>query len=843
MTKASKYTDTIIRVGIMKKIWKNVFVGAMIAGAMTGVVGCGKNTNNMVSVDLDGDGVISEWETVFQPMSASDRAVYKTVKSIGSFDELKAINGKDKDTAYVLTSNIDCNGETLAINIGPSNYLYGNNKIITNFKLGKATFSEDDDGSGLKSYLTTGPKASAYCLFYNAGAVYDLRIFMGNQSFAPNDQDTVFDASAFNSVQYVDNVIIKGAIKVKPHDDDQLKTYNLALGLVDHTNEKIEVGNIETIGMISYEDSNASRQCAEVVNVSGVIPNVEIGSVIYKANSKVDISVNTKGKVDVGQIASKSYGFISSCNASGNIKVLYNDYSTLTCGGVVGSCEQLSEVKNCTMTGKIDFASNVNFAIDYHKTSKAYVGGIVGKSNFAVINYVSNDAVINGNSLTTVVVGGICGEASNTIFSNIIARGSINLTNVNGIFIANVCGKMEYGLIDKAIAVTNINVNNSEYDLGVVKLGMVTIFEGGSVEEFEDLSGNTTYYYDMFSDDQKTPEFANILVGGTSAVYVKKNNAGTNGLEYELGLRNPFKYKTQGEQGDELTSYIPNMELFTGIYYLKDNYKLTYYESDNGQNSQVTLVSNFPAYGNKSVEEISSIQFSLAKNFVGYLGFSYGGSRSEVDFSGVGGQYPQDIVESFNTIKFTLKDDASIIGYFDESYYNGELSRFDKKFETPYSLGDENYNTADELFSFINYYIKFDVSNANNLYMPLLFNTKFFSETTINDGEETEAKETEVRSVGIFADKVAKCLGKMGCAVNIKYYALDGYECDASAENVTNVKIIASGYSGDVSHIYTFNFDVRNFMKTLDSTSSGEVVLIDENGSSYYLINLLYTQS
>lgn len=841
MTKASKYTDTIIRVGIMKKIWKNVFVGAMIAGAMTGVVGCGKNTNNMVSVDLDGDGIISEWETVFELMGSSDRTVYKTVKRIGSLSELKAINGKDKDTAYVLTSNIDCNGETLAINIGTSNYLYGNNRIITNFKLGKATFDENDEGSGFKSYLADKPKASSYCLFYNAGAIYDLRVFMGNQTFAPNDQDNFLDVSAFNSVQSIDNVIIKGAIKVKPHIEDAYKTFNLALGLIDHTDEKIEVSNIETIGIVSYEDCDPNRQSAEVVNVAGVIPKIELGSMIYNADAKVDISVTTKGPANVGLIASQSSGFVSSCIASGNINAVCTDSSTLKCGGIVGISEQLSEIKNCTMTGKIDFTSNVSFAIDYRKTSKAYVGGIVGKADFAVINYVTNDGEIVGKNLTNVVAGGICGEASNTIFSNIIARGSIGLTNVDGLTIANISGKMAYGLVEKALAITNINVDNSAYDLGTVRLGMVTVFETGSADTFEDNERNVTTYYDMFSDDQKTPEFANILVSGSNTVYTKKTTTGTNKLEYALGLRDLFQYKD--ELNDELASYLPYTKLFTNLYYL-EGYSITHYEHDNGQNIKVNLDITYPEYGAKKVEKRATTFFGSPTNFKEYVGFVYGGSHSEVDLSGLDATSPQKIEPSFSTIKFTLDEVSAITGYFEDAHYNGELSRFDRKFETPYDLGDENFSTTDELFSFINYYVKFDFSNLNNknntLYMPLLFNTKFFSGSITEEGESGEQIEKETSSAGLFEERICNILEKMNCAVNVKHYTLDGSECDVSAENLTNIEFTAYGSSGSTTYSYIFNFDVRNFMRTLDNTASSEYILVDENNNTYYLINLQY---
>lgn len=815
----------------MKNTWKKILVGAVLTTTMVGFSGCKRGNNNYESVDLDGDGVISEWETVFQPMNTSDRTVYKTVKNIGSLGELKAINGKDKDTAYVLTSNIDCNGETLAINIGPSNYLYGNNRIIMNFKLGKATFDVDDEDSGFNDYLSSKPNSSSYCLFYNAGAVYDLRIFMGNQNFAPNDQDTSFDASALNSVKYVDNVIVKGAIKVKPHVDDAYKTYNLALGVVDHCNENIEISNIETVGIVNYEDSDPNRQNAEEINISGIIPNLTYGSTIYNANTSASLNVNSKASMYVGLIASKNYGFVSSCTASGNINVIYTENSNLVCGGIVGSNAPLSEIKNCTMLGKIDFTSNISFATVITLKTRAYVGGIVGKASSSVVNFVTNDGTINGNNLTSLVIGGICGDADDVVFSNVIVRGSINLVNIDGISISNVSGKMAYGMIEKAIVLNDMTVDNRQYDLSTIRMGMVTIFEDGSLETFEGDDGNAVDYYDMLSEDQKTPQFAYILVGGKNVVYTKKSVTNTKQFEYNLGLRNPFKYETMGENGDELESYVPLMKRFVGLYYL-ESYKLQRFDWEYDYANEVSLAIKYQEGEAKSVASRSISNINSAKSFKNLLKLNYGTNHAEIDLSGIS---TSNTEESFKTIKYTLSESSALSTYFETAQYNGELSRFDKKFDTPYDLGDENYSVDDELFSFINYYVGIDVSgiDGNSIYMPLLVSNQFFSGVVVSEDENGDIQETNMSSASLFVDRVIKVLGKMNCTTSMTCYTTGDEECDASASELKHIKVVA--ISDNSTNTYIFDFDVRNFMD--------KDTLLDAKGTAYYIINLLYSKS
>lgn len=821
-----------------------MFAGALLTTMVAGVSGCGKDKDKNVSIDLDGDGAIAEWETVFQPVEVSDRIVNKkTVVNIASLADLKAINGTAIDTAYVLTKNIDCGGETLSINIGASNYLYGNNKIIRNFKLGEAKMGDAAEGvidNGIRDYLTGAAQVSVNCLFYNAGAIYDLRLFMGNQTFAPKNDTSSMDVSAINSARFVDNVIIKGAISVKPNIDDAIKKYNLALAVVDHTGEKIEITNVEVQGKVSYEDGDANRVNSDGLQIASVIPVVTAGSTVYNATAKANIKINSNAKMTVGGVAAVNNGFVTTSRSTGDIDLVYKESSSLLCGGVVGSNEQLAEVKNCTASGKINFTSNRDFAVNDTLRTQARVGGIVGKNTAGVISYCATDAIMTGTNLTTLYIGGVCGESSRGIFSNLVSRGSINLTNIDGLTMANLVGKMTYGTVEKAIVLTNIALDNSAYNFSKVRMGMVTVFEEGSKTHFteeaqeEGEESITTHFYDMATGEQKSPEFGYILVGGVNEVYMKPESEGRNEFEYELGLRNKFLYKADDGFGEEsLESYVPQMQMFHSLYYL-NNYQVKKYEPVEGVKTDMGIKATYPVTAGS--DRVRVVADSIVYNpewFAKTLCFNYGANHNEINVSGVNQQ------QGFSTlsgIHFTLGADFAKTKYFENSQYNEELARFDSKFETVSTDNSGNYNTEDEMFSFLNYIMNTTLSSIENQgqaggrYLSILVNRAFFAGQVMIEGEEGN-EVVEMYAVPLFADRISKALSKMNCVVEAKYYAFGGMECSSENEDLYKLRISAS--SGRTS--YVFSFDVREF--------TNKTPVTDELGENYYLINIKYSKS
>lgn len=825
----------------MKNIWKKIFVGALLTTAVAGFSGCKKGGDNNVSVDLDGDGIISEWEEVFESKGVSDRLVYKTIKNIETLSDLKAINGKDKDTAYVLTKNIDCDGETLSINVGASNYIYGNNKIIRNFKLGKVEFGNEEDtvDNGLKEYLSNS-QTTSMCLFYNAGAIYDLRLFMGKQTFDVSDAEKdTFEASPFNSVQYVDNVVVKGAIKVKSLAYNKEKTYNLSLCDVDHSGLSVEISNVEVQGLVDYTEETKS---AIKLNMAGVIPTVSRLTSVYGINAKANLSAYTiSALLSIGQVASDNYGFVSTAQGNGNIDVLYTEQSSLYCGGIVGYNGGLAEVRNSTMNGSITFTSNVDFAITQLMETSASVGGIVGVTESGIISYCTSDAQINGTNLTKLKIGAICGSADRAMISNTISRGSINLTNINGLTVANVVGRMSYGTVEKAIALSEIVVDNHMFNMDKIRMGMVTVFEGETTSTYtrqssvEGEESEEVVYYDMLSEEQKTPEFGYILVGGKNEVYTKTNDSDT--FECNLGLRDKFLYMPVG--GDELESYTYSMQMFRDLYYLETYSVVQYYDNEGVKTRINNLDVSYPSAGGTSKINIGQVSTVCQPTwFKTYLCFNYGANHNEVDLSGVSNSSP-NATQTLNTINFTLSEDLAKTRYYESEQYNGSLSRFDKKFDTVSSVTDTDYDMyKDELFSYLNYLLQLDMSYirppVDGLYTSLVFNIKFFEGSVYNEGADGESVTETVYASANFARRIEDALKQMGCTASTTYLAKDGTECEANSDSLFKLHIDSASVSGGVSTKYAFDFDVRNFVN--------DSLITDPNGEYCYVINLMYVK-
>ena len=304
----------------MKKIWKNFCIGALAVTSLVGFSGCGRE-KPPVSVDLDSDGVISEWETLFESAKDSDRLTIANVVEINSLSELKAINDSTETKVYKLGSNIDCGGETLSINLGKSS-LYGNNKVIKNFKLGNCSIF--NEGEGGENIVTKG-------LFYNGVAVYDLRLFMGNQTFAFQDANSKYTISPFVNVPIIDGVTVKGKIDV----DRKYTNIDIELSLlassVEGKRTDLSITNCTVIGDIEYSESESVSVCY----AGAIAPRLWSDDLVYNCNVNAEINVYGS-EMRVGLVAGKSNGFVSTVHTSGSIVTSYYSMGDGYVGGVVG---------------------------------------------------------------------------------------------------------------------------------------------------------------------------------------------------------------------------------------------------------------------------------------------------------------------------------------------------------------------------------------------------------------------------------------------------------------------------------------------------------------------------
>lgn len=683
-----------------------------------GLVGCG-NDNTLVSKDLDGDGVISSWETVFDSSASSSlmgdsSSAVGEIEYIGSASELKSIN---QDYAlkkiYVLKNDINLGGEEVCVNLGSST-LYGNGHIISDFKLGKY-YPEDyvvvDEESGKTQERGT---SGTRCLFYGGESVYDVRLFVGCQNISiSSDDGQDCKISPFVNTRDLEGVSVKGKIQLNiPRIDGVVPNIDMSLL---YTNKTVDGGELDDIQYGVYMDNVSVDGCMQLIesengiNYSGRIGSLASelpkGSTLIDGYAQVDMKIPAENEMHIGGAVGVNNGFVSTCTVTGKMALSYQPSKTPTenIGGIVGTNYNVAEIKNCTTNVEIDFGATQSFATAGDNTIN--IGGIVGKNDGGVLECDQNDAKIFVDNAHKVSIGGIAGNSTRGIISYMICRGSIDIQNTNKVYVAQVSGFSELGLFEKIITTTSIKVNNSEHS-SQVYAGMVTIFE--NVNQNEPSSDNSPY-------------FQKILVDGGTDIFMKNSDT----FVYELGLRNKFrKLVSIEEDGDGV---IENYEddypaIFETVRYTSGCYIRKY--NDNVLSSDVVAKYADKISGNASVD---------AGNLMTEFGFNNCFNHQEVNSGSV----------SLSQLSFTLSESKKKTqSYFYRGKSNGdgtaivENNYFTKSYTHEVSSkGSCKYDTEDTYYSFLYGIVRSATGTRSNCAFKV--SDDFLNILTDDDSEET----------------------------------------------------------------------------------------------------------
>lgn len=814
------------------KFWKNLAVCSALALSCIAFNGCNCSRNHQeISVDLDGDGVVSDWETIFDKVESPNRIIsVNNIKEISSFAELKAINDNVSDVNYYkLTKNIDCGGEELNINLGNS-VLYGNNKVIKNFKLKEIGFTvgEGEDATHID--------ANVYGLIYNGVGIYDLRLFMGYQQIEINNLNSSTFISPLVNVGTVDNLVIKGKLDINRLKTDGLSGDNRVdismcmTNLTDIGEMVLENGyyspnisNVETIGQINYTEEMTNAR----VRIGSVISHLTDNAMVYGAKSSVDIKAYSTGTLSVGGIVADNEDFVSTCEYIGTISTTYDPNSNNYIGGIVGRNFYDAEIKNCTNSGNITFDTDVVTSAK----PKMQVGGIVGR-NLGVVDYVENNGSIDIKSAYDLEIGGICGSSEYGIFSNVINRAKITLTNCPSVYIAEITGISKYGTYEKIIDMSNITINNGTIT-STVRLGMITIFE--------DLSTSAT---DLVYNAEYTPTFAGVLMTGSVVVNQKKTSDDNKYFVYNLGLRNPYEYvvidpdtglpktevRTDGsgnpildEEGQEIIDIIKDTQTpdqYDKLFYLADSYSIKKFNILGEDKAPVQEVLTFTYAKNSSKSDtVTSVSVPRLKLlfFVEDLGFKYGVNHGEIDLGMINSEIDID------KITFTLSVDKSLEKFFEDKKSNGELAMYDSYFDDELKYDGNLDNSKDrqsEMYSFLNALL---LSNTSKMYKPLKVSYKFAS--------CQENVDTSIKLENNFARNLKYLIGLIvGAEPELKELASNKEDLTGSSEDVT----IKYEYlmASDETYRYRFTFNVTQIVN--DNAS--------DNPMTNYIIYLQYNK-
>ena len=329
--------------------------------------GCGKKKVEVSISDWDGDKIESEWEKPFQSLGDASRVFDNeyTIIEVGTAEEFRKMGSNEmlpegyseesgEIIVYKLTSDIDLGGKALngPIELTKKMILWGNNKIVDNFKLG--------DGDNQRYNLIAG-----------AAAIYDFRVSMRYQKLNINVNDNGENnlyISPFINVQILENISVKGGLYLTKFMDanrsyGNYKNISLLCSKTDD-NAGVIIKNCDVLGVIKVEDKvegqgavlgSAKAEYSDKLTASGLIDKADNANI---TNSSVDVEMNiySISSSTIGGIcASAKNAFLE--NNKVKLKVDKKSYEVNAgaaaasfgldiFGGLVGKLET-SEIKNC----------------------------------------------------------------------------------------------------------------------------------------------------------------------------------------------------------------------------------------------------------------------------------------------------------------------------------------------------------------------------------------------------------------------------------------------------------------------------------------------------------------
>lgn len=807
----------------MKKMWKNLCVYSMVFACGVGLVGCGSD-NVLTSKDLDGDGIISSWETVFDGNMSSTLmgdtgTAIGDIEYIGNAKELKNINNNtDYRKVYILKRDIDLGGETVCINLGSSS-IYGNGHVISNFKLG--TYYPEDyiiTNEDTGETMERNP-SGVRCLFYGGTNVYDVRIFAGNQEITLSQTDEVknYTISPFVNTLSLAGVSVKEKLKLNVEKiDGEIPSLDASLLYASKSIESYQGVAISNVNM----DNVSVDGCMDVFTVAGNIDGnigyianqLSSGSRLINGYAKVDMSVTASHKMNIGGIVGINNGFVSSCTTTGKMLLKFQASSIMgeNIGGIVGMNGNVAEIKNCSTNVNIDFGASQEYA-SYSRDSSIYIGGIVGYNDGGVLECDQSDANISINDAISVYAGGIAGMSNRGIISYIICRGHINVADTKEVYVAQVSGYGHLGLFEKIITTTSIKVDNRNAESRVYA-GMLTIFE-------EDASS-------MEASADNSPYFQKILVDGGTEVYMRSGDV----FRYELGLRNKFRTvvgTSEGEGGEMVVDYESNFpEIFSNVQYTptdgsgfseKGCYLVKYNCSASAVEKDTSVV-----------VEYARDETTKANMLLKYSGNSIGGLIQDLEFKNFLNHNEVNLKDNIklSELCFTLTDEKKAQSYFHENRYSnvGFAHVSERNFSQSYiheASGKHScdYDKEDEYLSFL-YRL---IGSVNNAQVNCAFK---ISNGFLNLGEEDDA----VTKLTTITSSLFNCISTPVTSTMLNSALEDINDPDNLGED-------------DVVRYIRFSFEntKKNYTMLLDVSNLLDVDMANETDEYQNIIYLMLT--
>lgn len=779
----------------MKKIWKILCACSLVLTCSGGLLACGKD-ETFVSKDLDGDGVISSWETLYEDMEhTSDKNIAGEIIFISNADELLEINKHvDEQNIYVLNNNIDLDGREISINLGKSEF-YGMNYVISNFKLATLNGKDISESGYENTYIKT--------LFRNGIGIFSTRLFMGAQSITIDntERNSSYYISPLFNVPVISDIDVKGKISVngKSVDNRISATVDASLLYTGMPMEKVaadeevylieditSIENVNVDGEIFINNKLGSRIGVNAGSIASVLSKQ---SIVYSCYAQAKIN-STSAEIEsaISGIVGHNKGFISSCTFTGEIN-LNNDAEMsvmyeggINIGAIAGINDSLAEIKNSYTNAKITVTS----AKEELSTASSdyYVGGIVGTNENGIIELCQSNAVISLKNLYSTFAGSMIGASNYGIISYNICRGSISATNIANISVAQVAGFAKNGLYTKMLITTPINIDNAGRTTEKLKIGMVTVF----------------------NDNETSPYFRRVVVDGISQVVTREID--NSKFEYKHGLRYPYQVQVGREEDkDVFDTILP--DIFEEVY-RTEGCKLYKYSQVAESKTEDIITINF---ANDKVNVVTITPYWM----IDHLDFKNYLNHKEVSL---------DPDLNLNTLHFTIDDEhVRLQSYFADGKYNGELAYFDKEFDQSYNhtnnaLGSCEHDKVDEMLSFV-----FDLIQSNNGRVEELYTIKVLSSYIDRDPNDNYEIDGLSADANIFIDKLCNVFGCLNTAVSVT--RLDAYGKNLEDDETGNyqAKYVVISFS-DSSRVYSMKIDISSMQESSSISSEAKDAFI-----------------
>ena len=375
---------------------------------------------------------------------------------IHTVDDLKWMrNQVNKDDVYAeasykLMADLDFSDDNDWIPIGTDmgtsfrGSFDGNNKVISNIKIGSAEEYAEYTYAGLFGYIqdatiiNLGVKWLSFYSGYRATSAYNAYSFSGGIVASSTNSsikncysvgDILNTSYNYSTPSYSAGIVaqIKGGSITNCYSNGNISSstafYSYSAGIAASSSGAFITG-CYSIGEIS---SYAAGIPGSYESVSGGITGLSSGDVIKDCHSNGDITAfsSTSFSSAGGVVGYSSDGNIADCHSLGNISSTSEGYSFAYSGGIVGRLSGGS-ITTCNSIGDV---SSVRTAGGYSSSNNypAYAGGIVGQFAGAnVTNCYSNGAIYSYSNQYPAYAGGLVGRFQGTDLSNSYSIGGVS---------------------------------------------------------------------------------------------------------------------------------------------------------------------------------------------------------------------------------------------------------------------------------------------------------------------------------------------------------------------------------------------------------------------------------